>query len=60
VRVQTKSFAGKKEFALQDVAPGAYTVEVQAEGYEALDRPQVVVERGQAAGVGPIRLRKKP
>jgi hypothetical protein len=60
VRVQTKSFSGRKEFAVPDVTPGAYAVEVQAEGYEALDRPQVVVERGQAASVGAIRLRRKP
>lgn len=59
VRVQTKSFAGRMDFSVADVAPGVYVVEVQAEGYEALDRPQVVVERSQAAAVGTIRLRKK-
>jgi hypothetical protein len=61
VRVQTKTFANLSSgaFVMPDVAPGAYAVEIEADGYEALDRPQVVVDRGQTSAEVRIRLRKK-
>jgi len=61
MRVQTKTFASPAggAFLMPDVAPGSYAVEIEAEGYEALDRPQVVVDRGQTSAEVRIRLRKK-
>ena len=46
-------------FNLEDIAPGPYWVEVQVEGYEAVDRPQVQVVGGQIAEGVTITLRKK-
>ncbi len=61
LRVQAKAFEGSSrgEFAIPDVAPGTYWVEVEAEGFETVDRPQVVVLPGQAAADVRVRLRKK-
>jgi hypothetical protein len=46
-------------FNLEDIAPGAYWVEIQVEGYEAVDRPQVQVIGGQITEGATITLRKK-
>jgi len=46
-------------FNLEDVAPGTYWVEIQVEGYEAVDRPQVNVVGGQISDGVTITLRKK-
>lgn len=61
LRVQTQTFQNLNEgaFELNDVAPGVYWVEVEAEGFEAAERPQVVVYAGQAAGAVKIPLQKK-
>ncbi len=61
IRFETRTFssAGGGEFAVQDVASGEYAVEVEAPGYEPLDRPRVVVYPGQTAGPVTVKLRKK-
>lgn len=61
LRVQTKTFPNlhNGSFELQDVAPGVYWVEVEAEGYQTVDRPQVVVYAGQSAGNVKVVLQKK-
>ncbi|HZE96293.1 MAG TPA: carboxypeptidase-like regulatory domain-containing protein [Planctomycetota bacterium] len=46
-------------FEVADVAPGSYWVEVQAEGYEAADRPQITVESGRTTDQIVISMRKK-
>lgn len=47
-------------FSVPDVAPGTYWVDVQIGGYEAVERPQVVVGEGQAIEGLVITFRKKP
>lgn len=46
-------------FAFDDLTPGTYWVEVKVEGYEAVDRPQVVVGPGQTTVPVTISMRKK-
>jgi hypothetical protein len=46
-------------FNLVDLAPGAYWVEIQVGGYEAIDRPQVMIVGGQITEGVSITLRKK-
>jgi hypothetical protein len=46
-------------FNLTDVAPGTYWVEIQVEGYEATDRPQITVVGGQITEGVTLTLRKK-
>jgi len=61
LRVETRAFPGSAqgEFALPDVAPGAYWVEIEAEGFETVERPQIVVNPGQATANVLVKLRKK-
>lgn len=61
IRVQSKSFPASAtgEFHLQDVAPGVYRVEIEAEGLVTEERPQVVVHPGQAATGVRVPLRKR-
>ena len=46
-------------FSMDDIAPGAYWVEIQVEGYEAVDRPQIQVVGGQILEGVTLTLRKK-
>jgi hypothetical protein len=46
-------------FAVHNIAPGTYWVEVTIEGYEAVDRPQIVVASGQITKPVVISMRKK-
>lgn len=46
-------------FAFSDVTPGTYWIDVQADGYVAGDRPQVVVGSGQTTTPVVISMRKK-
>jgi hypothetical protein len=46
-------------FAFADVSPGTYSIDVQAEGYEQIDRPQVAIASGQITREVRISMRKK-
>jgi hypothetical protein len=46
-------------FTLQDIAPGVYWLDIQADGYEVVDRPQVAVAGGQTCPEVAISMRKK-
>lgn len=46
-------------FAFADVAPGTYWMEVQVEGYEQVERPQIVVGSGQMTRETAIAMRKR-
>jgi hypothetical protein len=46
-------------FTFSNVTPGTYWIDVRAEGYEPMDRPQIVVEAGQIAREILISMRKK-
>jgi hypothetical protein len=46
-------------FSMEDIPPGTYWVEIQVEGYEAVDRPQVQIVGGQITEGVTITLRKK-
>ncbi|MBV8881149.1 MAG: carboxypeptidase regulatory-like domain-containing protein [Planctomycetaceae bacterium] len=46
-------------FAVDNLGPGAYWIDVQVEGYEPTDRPQVVVASGQITRETVITMRKK-
>jgi hypothetical protein len=61
VQAESKQFQKSpgNVFNLEDIAPGAYWVEIQVEGYEAVDRPQVQVVGGQITEGVTITLRKK-
>jgi hypothetical protein len=61
VPVESKQFQKSpgNVFHLDDIAPGAYWVEIQVEGYEAVDRPQVMVAGGQILEGATVTLRKK-
>lgn len=48
-----------KAFAIADLAPGTYWIEIAVEGYEAVDRPQVVVASGKTTPPVVISMRKK-
>jgi hypothetical protein len=49
----------KGEFVFSDVPPGTYWVDVRIEGYEAVERPQVMVAPGQPAPGIVVTFRKK-
>jgi hypothetical protein len=61
LRVKTETFgrADGGRFVLRDVSPGPYWVEVEAEGYEAAEAPQVTVNAGQATEGVVVALRKR-
>jgi hypothetical protein len=46
-------------FAFGDVTPGIYWIDVLASGYQAADRPQIVVGSGQTTDEVRIAMRKK-
>ena len=46
-------------FAFADVPPGTYWIDVLASGYEAAERPQIVVASGQMTNEVRITMRKK-
>jgi hypothetical protein len=46
-------------FLLPDLVPGTYWIDVQADGYEAVGRPQAVVVAGQETSEVTISMRKK-
>ncbi len=46
-------------FAFADVSPGTYWLDALTEGYETVDRPQIVVGSGQTTNEVPITMRKK-
>lgn len=60
LRVVPRSFTNAPEgaFMIDDLSPGLYWVEVECEGYEATDRPQVNVTPGQTTSGITVRLRK--
>lgn len=61
LRIQTKALTEPPggAFDVDDLAPGTWTVEVEAHDYEGVDRPEVTVSAGQTSGGLTIRLRKK-
>lgn len=61
VLADTKNFADPPggAFVMPDVAPGSYWLDIQIEGYEALDRPQVTVASGQTVDGVVVRFKKK-
>jgi hypothetical protein len=61
IQVESRQFQKSpgNVFNLEDIAPGAYWVEIQVEGYEAVDRPQVQIIGGQITEGVSITLRKK-
>ncbi len=61
IRTLTMTIADAKEgrFSLPEVAPGAYWVEIEAEGYETAERPQVIVHPGQVTSNVLVNLRRK-
>jgi hypothetical protein len=59
IPVESKQVQKSMVWSLEDVAPGTYWVDIQVEGYEAVDRPQVQVVGGQIAEGVTITLRKK-
>jgi hypothetical protein len=46
-------------FAFADVPPGTYWIDVQVQGYEPVDRPQIIVGSGQTTTPAVISMRKK-
>ena len=62
IKVDPRTFMAAKDgfFRMKDVAPGIYWLEVQADGYEGLDEPEVVVQAGQTTSNILIRLKEKP
>lgn len=62
IRVDTRMFDTANTgaaFRVPDLTPTLYWVEVEAEGYEAVDQPQVAVGADQVATGLKIRLRRK-
>lgn len=62
IRVENRMFDTAQTgpaFQVPDLTPTLYWVEVEAEGYEALDQPQVAVLADQVATGLKIRLRRK-
>ena len=53
------SLAPDGTFDARDVPPGTYGLEIEAPGYESLDRPQIVVKPGEVLRDLVVRLRKK-
>jgi len=48
-----------KAFLFADIPPGTYWIDVRVEGYEPVDRPQVVLASGQISRPVIISMRKK-
>lgn len=61
LRVDTRYFTNPPGgiFVIEDVAPAPYWVEVQAQGYESMDKPQVTVEAGKTTPELRMRFTKK-
>ncbi|HEX7896199.1 MAG TPA: carboxypeptidase-like regulatory domain-containing protein [Planctomycetota bacterium] len=56
---KSMSFPPQGAFHVEDLAAGTYWVDVESDGYEASEQPQVTVAAGQATPAVTIRLRKK-
>lgn len=62
IRVDTRMFSSTttgNAFRVPDLTPAVYWVQVEAEGYEAIDQPQVAVIADQTATGLKVRLRRK-
>ncbi len=62
LRIHQKAFSSSTSrglFSVEDLAPGAYWVEVEASGYEAAEQPQVTIASGQTSADVTIRLNRK-
>jgi protocatechuate 3,4-dioxygenase beta subunit len=53
------SFPPQGNFLVEDVAAGTYWVEVESDGYETREQPQVTISSGQTTPGVTIRLQKK-
>ena len=59
LRLQARTFEGPDgALVLRDIAPGTYRVEVDAPGYESIDKPYVVVSAGSTTSNITLRLKK--
>jgi hypothetical protein len=47
------------KFEMPDVAPGTYWLDIEIEGYDAIDRPQIMVGSGQTLDGVVVTFRKK-
>jgi hypothetical protein len=62
MRVEARAFTsapGGGEFQIGDLTAATYWVEVEAPGYEAADRPEVVLGKSETSPPARVRLRKK-
>jgi hypothetical protein len=61
IPTETRTFAPPPDgrFMVADIPPGTYWVDVLAEGYVAVDRPQMVIQAGQITPEVSISMRKK-
>jgi hypothetical protein len=61
LRVDTRYFTNAPGgiFVIEDLSPAPYWVEVQAQGYESIDKPQVVVEAGKVTAEVRLKFLKK-
>src|SRR5207253_4383161 len=60
-RVRTETFDGTRRggFRIEDLADGRYGVDIEAPGFDVLDRPEAVVRAGQITEGLLIRLRRR-
>jgi len=59
IRLPAKTIHGRDGgFEAKDVGPGTYRLEISAPGYEALDKPTVVVNSGATTAEVTLRLKK--
>ena len=62
LRIHQKSFSASTSqgnFAVEDLAPGTYWVEVESTGFEAAEQPQVTIASGAATAPVSIRMIRK-
>lgn len=60
VRLDVRSFSRTQgAFQLPDLAPGRYRLEAAAEGWEALEQPQIFIQEGSENAGARIRMARK-
>jgi hypothetical protein len=60
VRLDIRSFSGTRgAFNLPDLEPGRYRLEAVAEGWEALEQPQIFIQEGSENAGARIRMARK-
>lgn len=59
VKTETVVYSGAGEFSLKDVTPGAYWIDVEARGYGAANRPQILIRSGQTVTDVEVKLEVK-